>query len=557
MPIHDDEEEPLLYDSLQPIIPPAYPAPQTEYGSLSSHIVLPVSDDDSDPPSSESSHPLSPQETSITYQLRDPPPQFAPPDLPTLNQILFCAQQRFHDHRNSLAKLRLTSPGERRRDWSFGFITGHRMISLLCVCILFLDDYWLQDYLWPQHAANSGFRKIFAKGAVLWLTCLLPCVCGLIGLLLYRHNDALDQVPTMSNFVVWRIVSRGTNRDALAATVERIQREMAATPLFPYLIETVTDVAAGLNRSDDLLCLTVPTCYHTPNYSKFKARALHYALEYSPIPDSAWIVHLDEETQPTSSGIKGVASMIQEEEATGKLRIGQGAILYHRSWEQYPLLTLADTMRTGDDIARFYMQHVFGVTVFGLHGSFIVCRNDVEKRVGFDFGPVGSITEDAFWALKSMELGSRSRWVDGYLEEQSTQSVLDFMKQRRRWYHGLILVSLYAPVSVWYRVALLVNTVLWSFAPFGIIYTILNLLIGCSTNAVIRGLANFTLAFYITLYVLGVEINLKERRQATLAKRIKWYTLVVVLIPWFSIIESASIMYALIKPEKGFHVVQK
>lgn len=556
MPAHD-EEDPLLHDTLHTLNSNAFAPPPTDYGSASSHLILHISDDDSDPPSSESSQPLSPGDTAVPYKLRQPPKEFAPKDMPSSSHILYCAQQRFHQQRNSLHKLRVTSPLERRRDWSFGFLTGHRIISLLCVIILLMDDYWLQDFLWPEQSVNSGFRKIFAKGAILWLTCLVPCVCGLFGILLYRHNDKLDDVPSMTNFVVWRIVSRGTNRDALAATVTRIQHEMTKTPLFPYVIETVTDIHADLKPSDDLLCLTVPTPYHTPNYSKFKARALHYALEYSPVPDNAWLVHLDEETQPTASGIKGVACMVQEEESNRKLRIGQGAILYHRSWEQYPLLTLADTMRTGDDIARFYLQHVFGVTVFGLHGSYIVCRNDVEKRVGFDFGPVGSITEDAFWALRCMELGSRSRWVDGYMEEQSTQSVMDFMKQRRRWYHGLILVSLYAPVSVWYRLGLLVNTVLWSFAPFGIIYTILNLFLGCSTNGVVRALANFSLAFYVTLYVLGVEINLKERGQATLVKRIKWYTLVVVLLPWFSLIESGAILYALIKPETGFHVVQK
>lgn len=558
MPAHD-EEDPLLYDTLHTVNSNPCVPPSADYGSTtSSQLILHISDDDdSDPPSSESSQPISPGDTTVSYKLRQPPKEFAPHDIPSTSHILYCAQQRFHQQRNSLLKLRTTQPRERRRDWSFGPLTGHRIVSLLCVIFLLMDDYWLQDLLWPEQSVNSGFRKIFAKGAILWLTCLLPCVCGLFGILLYRHNDNLDDVPSMSNFVVWRIVSRGNNPDALAATVDRIQHEMTKTPLFPYVIETVTDIHPRLHPSDDLLCLTVPTPYHTPNYSKFKARALHYALEYSPVPDNAWLVHLDEETQPTASGIKGVACMIQEEESSQKLRIGQGAILYHRSWEQYPLLTLADTMRTGDDIARFYLQHVFGVTVFGLHGSYIVCRNDVEKRVGFDFGPVGSITEDAFWALRCMELGSRSRWVDGYMEEQSTQSVMDFMKQRRRWYHGLILVSLYAPVSFWYRLGLLVNTVLWSFAPFGIIYTLLNLFLGCSTNAVVRALANFSLAFYVTLYVLGVEINLKERGQATLVKRIKWYTLVVVLLPWFSLIESGAILYAIIKPETGFHVVQK
>ena len=72
-------------------------------------------------------------------------------------------------------------------------------------------------------------------------------------------------------------------------------------------------------------------------------------------------------------------------------------------------------------------------------------RNDVECAIGFDFGPRGSITEDAFWALVAMERGHRTRWVEGYLEEQSTQSVVDFIKQRERWFRGLVAVVFDAP----------------------------------------------------------------------------------------------------------------
>ena len=126
-------------------------------------------------------------------------------------------------------------------------------------------------------------------------------------------------------------------------------------------------------------------------------------------------------------------------------RIGRGAILYHRQWRTHPILTLADNVRTGDDFARFHFQHRLSVTVFGLHGSYIVVKNSVEKQIGFDFGPKGSITEDAFWAMVAMQDGYRCRWVDGYLEEQSTQSVSDFVRQRRRWFQGLAKVALYAP----------------------------------------------------------------------------------------------------------------
>ena len=282
---------------------------------------------------------------------------------------------------------------------------------------------------------------------------------GLVGMLMYRHSRTLDAAVPIPQMVSWRIVSRGTNLAALTATIRRCQNEMAKTPLFPYVIEVVTDSITPVLDvpSDDIVHITVPRDYQTPNGTLYKARALHYALENSLLPPDAWIVHLDEETQPTSSGIKGIAQMIREEEASRRYRIGQGAILYHRNWKRHPFLTLADMVRTGDDFARFHLGHRLGITLFGLHGSYIVVKNSVEQASGFDFGPEGSITEDAFWALVSMEAGYRCRWVDGYLEEQSTETVLDFMKQRRRWYQGLAKVALHAPVKRHWRLVIAVT----------------------------------------------------------------------------------------------------
>lgn len=563
---HDEGAALLNSDPIQHHITTSPEIPSKHhYGTLDNgDIVLQISSDDdsdpatdptTDPASSELSPPYSPPSTPF-FASEGKADKFSPIGIPSTASILHSAQLRLQIQQNARTQAGRVSHREIKRDWAFGIITGHRIITLLCVITLFLDDYWIQDILWPVHVKNTGVKALVAKGAFLWLTCLVPCVCGMIGMMLFRHNDRLDQIETLPHLVVWRIVSRGTNQQALAETVQRTQEEMKKCPLFPYVIETVTDTKVDC-EDEDVICLTVPTKYETAGFSKFKARALHYALEYSNVPQNAWLVHLDEETRPTSSGIKGIAAMIQEEEKTGKLRIGQGAILYHRSWKEYPVLTLADMMRTGDDVGRFYLQHLIGVTLFGLHGSYIVCRNDVEKRAGFDFGPVGSITEDAFWALRSMELGSRCRWVDGYLEEQSTQSVLDFIKQRRRWFHGLVLVSLYAPVHLGYRVILFMNTILWSLSPLGLLYTIFNLAFQCSTSGLMRGLANFSLAFFLTLYITGVEINLTERGEATLLKRMKWFALTIIMLPWFSLIESAGVFYALIKPETGFHVVQK
>lgn len=446
------------------------------------------------------------------------------------------------------------------RDWSFGSLTGHRLriVAYMIAGITLL--YIFQSWLWPSgRSPHTLLENIWSWGSLLWLGAVVPGTLGLAGMLTFRHPKHLDTVKPINKFVSWRIVSRGANVKALMETIRRCQSEMAKTPLFPYVIEVVTDIP-GIKLpppDQDIKYIVVPQEYRTFNDTRYKARALHYVAQYSQIPYDAWIVHLDEETQPTSSGIKGICAMIREEENSGALRIGQGAILYHRKWKNYPLLTLADNVRTGDDFARFHFQHKLGVTVFGLHGSYIVVRNDIEKSIGFDFGPEGSITEDAFWALVAMQRGYRCRWIDGYLEEQSTQSIMDFVRQRRRWFQGLAKVSIHAPVRFKWRFSLGLNTFFWALAPFASLYTFGNLFFGFSHAWWIQFFANYSFVSFEILYLTGLKANLDEYGVKNWFKRAGWFISQVVLLPFFSLLESLGVLGAVFRPVSGFHVVKK
>jgi egghead protein (zeste-white 4 protein) len=446
------------------------------------------------------------------------------------------------------------------RDWSLGPITGHRLMVIFWVVFITTTLYTIQGFLWPlRENPHTFIQTLWGWGSLLWVGALIPGTFGLVGILRYKHPEELDSVKPINELVSLRIVSKGTNIEALTNTIRRCQKEMAITPLFPYIIEVVVDSFDDSlpTANENLVYIVVPKTYTTPNKSLYKARALQYALNSSTLSDKSWIVHLDEETQLTSSGIKGSCRMITEEEASGELRIGQGAILYHREWRKHPFLTLADNVRTGDDFARFYFQHSAGVTIFGMHGSYIVVRNDIERSIGFDFGPQGSITEDAFWALVAMESGRRCRWVEGYLEEQSTQSVGDFIRQRRRWFQGLVKVSRYAPVKRKWRVCLGINTVLWAIAPFAILYTIFHLFYGFSVAPWIQFLANYSFASFALLYLIGLQANLDEYGITSWIKRIGWYIAQVALLPVFSFLECMGVMAALLRPVAGFHVVKK
>ena len=448
------------------------------------------------------------------------------------------------------------------RDWRLGWITGHRarvVAFVVSVIAILLALHSLSPAGAPP---RTVFEEVVSWVSLLWLGALLPGSLGLIGTLLYRFPSDLDDIRPINRMICWRIVTAGKNIDVVLGTIRRCQAEMAKTPLAPYVIEVVIDecenVALLPLEDVDVRVIVVPREYVTPNKSRFKARALHYALFNSQLSETAWIVHLDEETQPTQSAIKGVCKFICQEEASGRLRIGQGALLYHREWERHPFLTLADNVRTGDDFARFYLQHSLGVTLFGLHGSFIVVRNDVEKATGgFDFGPQGDITEDAFWAVKAMQNGLRCAWVDGFLEEQSCLSLIDFLRQRRRWFHGLVKTVLYAPVKLRWRLGLGLNTMLWALAPFAVVYTVFKLFYGVEIPPVVGVLASYSFATFALWYVTGLKANMDEHGIKNFWKRVQLMLLQIFLVPVFCVLEGLGVAWGLASQANGFQVVKK
>lgn len=337
--------------------------------------------------------------------------------------------------------------------------------------------------------------------------------------------------------------------------------EMDRTPLFPYVIEVLLDHDTGLaalpREMPDLHYICLPQDYSTPNGTRNKARALNYALETSPLSPNAWIVHLDEETHPTASGIRGIAAAIRAEEASGRLRIGQGTITYHRDWSNHPLLTLADAIRTGSDLGRLYTAMKMGAPIFGMHGSFIVVRNDVEQSMGFDVGPIGSLTEDAWWGTLAMDAGYRCRWVEGHMAEQCTYSVRDFIKQRRRWFNGMHRTSWRAPARLRWRLTLMASMLAWALAPLAWVYTVGHFLDGGYTPPVIRALANISLAVYVTTTLVGLRVNMDDHGIRNRFRRLRWALTWLVCLPLCSFMEAAAVTFAMVRPTRTFHVVRK
>jgi beta-1,4-mannosyltransferase len=402
-----------------------------------------------------------------------------------------------------------------------------------------------------RHDGLLNTAKLF------WFTGVLFVVTNAIGFLFGNPiNHEINRAKKwggwdQSKTLVISYVSRGNNDVALrrAITTSRLVLDKMGVN---YIIEAVTDivVSSGADRN-----IVVPADYQTANGARYKARAMHFASQCRPVDRDSYILHMDEESVLTSEVIIGISNHIK----IPGLSIGQGEIKYNaHNYGGNILITSIDAIRTGDDLGRFRFQYkLFGRPLFGMHGSFFVVPSLLEHRIGFDLGGKGSITEDAYFALIASDLGVPFRWVEGFIREQSPFSLMELLKQRRRWITGLKLLMFDRNVSRKQRIMLGVNMTLWRLAWIGPIVTFWNVVAGGSVvSTPFRFSAAILAAMVGAVYMVGAYRNVIGIKMRT-SKQVFIWLAAGLLAPISCLVEGSAVIYSIISPVKIFEVVNK
>ena len=358
-------------------------------------------------------------------------------------------------------------------------------------------------------------------------------------------------------------VSKGVNVEALARSTSESLRLLEEWGVRGR-IEVVTDLPVKKSFPKEarkaVHFVQVPVDYVTPNKALYKARALQYALEKRDLKEESknvYNLHLDEESQLTPEVLAGIHRFLRD--PANRESVGQGEIQYNAyNYGEKKLITAIDSIRTGDDLGRFRFQlKLMHRPLFGLHGSFLFIPQIIERRIGFDLGGKGSITEDAYFALLAADQGVKFDWIDGHIREQSPFTIRDVLRQRRRWISGLEILASDSLMKLSTRLPLRINLVLWEVAWVSMLITIINIVVGGSYYPIwMSYLAGFLTGGYISLYTVGAYRNLRGVNYSLLYK-LYIYVLVFLLVPLAAIVEAISVVYALVYPMKTFEVVQK
>jgi beta-1,4-mannosyltransferase len=178
-----------------------------------------------------------------------------------------------------------------------------------------------------------------------------------------------------------------------------------------------------------------------------------------------------------------------------------------------------------------------------------------EHDVSFDNGPDGSVAEDCFFILKALSKGYRCDWIEGEMHESSSFSILDHIKQRKRWFQGTFLTARSNAIPLKNKIFLIINV----FAVLTTPLTVLNFFfaffypISCATIEIIGAVVGG-----ITIYfqIFGTFKSLSFHRYGFLEVSLAVIGSICT-IPLKIVVENTAVIWGLLTNKHQFYVINK
>jgi cellulose synthase/poly-beta-1,6-N-acetylglucosamine synthase-like glycosyltransferase len=354
-------------------------------------------------------------------------------------------------------------------------------------------------------------------------------------------------VPINPKRVVFQITTIG-NMEIVQEAIHNIRRISQEVGYSNYSICVVSEVNETF---DGAVTLTVPQNYSTTNKAKYKARALHYAVEQreknGENTSDIWIYHLDDESMITKQGLLSILDHIDN----NLQPIAEGLITYPNKINfGSKLVKYLDCVRPTFCYTCCAMLKSQGKPDW-LHGSNLLLRADIEKSIGWDF-PNTCAEDSLFGYVAYKKYGGIFGWHGGVLEEQSPFTFSDFIKQRQRWIKGNI--ENLSRLGTWEKIKSTYRLISWFLGAVSFFALF-------PSFFVTQNYPWFLIPFFVLdtiilfgVYQIGLEMNFaKLSRKQRILEHLKVFFISPIL--WF--LEAVPMALYFFKKAPKFYVIKK
>lgn len=271
-----------------------------------------------------------------------------------------------------------------------------------------------------------------------------------------KNNHVLDCefCDNSDKTVVFNITSQGNNILTLKNSIESVHfwysRLLDEGKInYKYEIDVILEPSPYQKNlefynsiyerfGDSIKFVIVPKDYTTSNNTKYKARALNFAVEERRHrglnSDNVWVYHQDEETTVGEDTLLGISEFIKN--ADQNVKYGAGFIVYCLDWSMRPS-QVQEMSRTNDDYRVLLSLSTKTNPLVGFHGSHFLIRSKTEDEIGWNFIRKAIADDLIFENALRRKYPNSFKFLKGFAFEKAASNLGEQIKQRRRWALGL------------------------------------------------------------------------------------------------------------------------
>lgn len=369
-----------------------------------------------------------------------------------------------------------------------------------------------------------GFFWLFLAATMLfWIAAAL--FGKITGRFLYSGKESF------SPRVIFQITTKYTP-DTVNRGVESIRKSCDLAGFSNYEIWVVTVNPEPRLTDEKVRRIIVPDSFQT--VAKFKARSLEFVRRIRTEEGYlGWVYYMDEENWISEQTVRAITHFA----AKGNAKIASGPLVSHNGGSY--LCWLGDSVRHSEGRINCLL-HSLGY--WPAHGDNLLVEFSVEKEVGWEFS---GLTEDVQFTGHALDKGYRTGWHGGELQTVSATSILDFIKQRRRWFRGIIQCAFSNDVSPRYR---LVQGYVFFSGLSGLFLVpgvITDVTLNISPFARMWSFSLPLILMYGFVFFIGCRSGFKDRFTAGL---LCWF---------FILLEGIGTWGSIVVPPKSFDIIKK